>query len=214
MRLYRLFLFFSGLGMLSLASCSLFGGGSLPATTEPPIPSVIPITPALPTEPSTDLPSGAIDPCLVGDWKLVDVSAYMITSMESAGIPIEYEFSSGEAFYVFSTDGLFLLQANQYTQNFVLKSVTDVPITISLDGVGSANYSASEGRVEFTNMSSPGLVFEVTVFDETESLDFWALDDPSATSVFLYECIGTDTLHLTPPINDYAVFPVILQRNR
>lgn len=199
------------LAILPLAACSLPGS----STPEPTPAAVVPVTPGIPT----DAASPEIDLCLVGEWKVVNMSAYMITAMEAAYIQLEYQFSSGQALYVFSTDGVFLIQADQRSENYVMKFdsggvVVDVPISVSIDGFGSARYSASGGRVEFTNMSSSGLVFETTVFEETQSMDFWAADDPSATAVFLYECVGADTLHLTPPINDYAVFPVVLERNR
>ncbi len=208
---FPLFSILALLAVLSLAGCSLTG----PAAPEPTLVPVIPATPTVPPE----TPSAEIDPCLVGEWKVVDMSAYMITAMEAADIQLEYQFSSGQALYVFSVDGVFLLQADQRSENYVMKFdsggvVLDVPISVSIDGFGSARYSASGGRLEFTNMSSGGLVFEATVFDDTQNMDFWAADDPSATTVFLYECIGADTLHLTPPINEYAVFPVILERNR
>ncbi|MEZ0396063.1 MAG: hypothetical protein ABWK53_06505 [Anaerolineales bacterium] len=212
MKLSRLFSILSMLGILILTACSLSGRSSLPVATEP---VVATITPDVATIPA----SGAIDPCLVGEWRLVDMSAYMITAMESADIQVEYEFSSGQAFYVFSVDGIFLIQADQRTENYVMKfdsggTVTDIPISISIDGVGSARYSASDGQVTFTNTSSSGLLFELSVLGESQYIDFWAIDESGAETVFLYECIGTDTLHLTPPINSYEVFPVILQRNQ
>ncbi len=46
--------------------------------------------------------------------------------------------------------------------------------------------------------------------EEESAYLFFGEPEPDGSSIFLYQCVGTDTLYLTPPLNDYAVFPIQL----
>jgi len=192
-----------------LTACSLPGLGSRSTPA-----AVTPFSsPSLPDETPTETAEPIVS-CVVGDWRLIDASAYYITSMESAGIESEYLYSTGEARYLFGSGGLFLFEANQFTQEVTIKSTVDVPVTFFMDGMGSARYSVEDGRLIFSNPSSAGLVFQATVFGETIDLDFRGAPEGESEVAFLYECVGYDKLLLTPPLNDYAVFPLQLERVR
>ncbi len=209
---------------MMLAACSLPGRSdrSTPAAATPfsspghsdrstPATATPFSSPSLPDEMPTETAEPIVS-CVVGDWKLIDASAYYITSMESAGIESEYLYSTGEARYLFAVDGVFWFEANQFTQEVTIKSSVAVPLTFFMDGVGTARYSVEDGRLIFSNPSSEGLVVQATVFGDTIDLDFWGAPEGASEVAFLYECVGHEKLLLTPPLNDYAVFPLQLER--
>ncbi len=180
----------------------------MPTQTESP--TEIP-TP-LPAE--TTAPDLVLDPCIIGRWAVVDAAPYFQTAFE--GTDITYVGTSGNAWYQFNPLGQLFFEAIQFTQTASIKAgSTDVLLDVIIDGPGFADYRIEEiGKIIFSNVQSSSITLEVEIFDERNLLDTAGLfGDPSAVeTVFLYECQGDNRLLLTPPLNNYAVFPLILER--
>ncbi|MCX7976715.1 MAG: hypothetical protein N2646_06545 [Bellilinea sp.] len=215
---------FCGFVALSLigAGCT----GSAETTTESELPTASPPTLA-PTLPPTTIPSPTIQPtreetpvpeiletCIIGRWIVADAAPYFQTAYE--GTDIIYNGTSGNAWYQFNLDGTVLFEAVQFTQSSTIKSGSvEVPVEVTIDGPGFADYRIEEiGKIIFSNTQSSSIFMEVEVFGEREVLDtIGLLGDPAADqSVFLYECQGENRLLLTPPLKNYEVFPLILER--
>lgn len=208
--------------LLLLAGCAGNSTTSTPAQSAPttvptPAPTAVPteaVAPTpLPTAAATNTPEVA-DACLIGRWIVADLSPYFQTALE--GTDITFVGSSGNAWYQFNRDGSVFLEAIQFTQSTTIKTDTlDVPVDIIMDGPGFASYRVEEaGKIIFSDQQSSSLVFEVEVFGERTDLDtLGLLGDPALSeSVFLYECQGSNRLLLTPPLKNYEVFPIILER--
>lgn len=222
-RKLSLFLFW-GFLVLSLigAGCT----GSAGTTTESEVPAASPPTLA-PTVPPTALPSPTVQPtseatpvpeilesCIIGRWIVADAAPYFQTAYE--GTDIVYNGTSGNAWYQFNLDGTVLFEAVQFTQSSTIQSGSvDVPVDVTIDGPGFADYRIEEiGKIIFSNTQSASIYMQVEVFGESQVLDtIGLLGDPAADqTVFLYECQGKDRLLLTPPLKNYEVFPLILER--
>ncbi len=211
---------------LALAGCSSPGPSSTPsaptaagsgpasAPTEG-APLLVPSSEPTQTPPRETM---RIDSCIVGEWKLTDASAYFVTAAETPDTQIEYLYSTGQVIYAFGPGGVFLLEADNFTQEATLKFRSggvsvDVPLSMFLDGIALADYTVDGERVIFTKTSTSSLLFQVTVWGETTDLNLFG-ETSGEPVAFLYECVGSDRLLLTPPIKDYEVFPLQLQRLR
>lgn len=222
-RKLSLFLFW-GFLVLSLigAGCT----GSAGTTTESAMPTVSPPTLA-PTLPPTALPSPTVqstseatpvpeilESCIIGRWIVADAAPYFQTAYEDTDIV--YKDTTGNAWYQFNLDGTVLFEAVQFTQSSTIQSGSvEVPVDVTIDGPGFADYRIEEiGKIIFSNTQSASIYMQVEVFGESQVLDtIGLLGDPAADqTVFLYECQGEDRLLLTPPLKNYEVFPLILER--
>ncbi|GIV62872.1 MAG: hypothetical protein KatS3mg045_0211 [Bellilinea sp.] len=227
MKILRRFLILVMAGVVVLAAAACAGGGDAesPAVSASPIvpterPSPMPTQTESPTEIPTPLPAETtapdlvLDPCIIGRWAVVDAAPYFQTAFE--GTDITYVGTSGNAWYQFNPLGQLFFEAIQFTQTASIKAgSTDVLLDVIIDGPGFADYRIEEiGKIIFSNVQSSSITMEVEIFDERTLLDTAGLfGDPSAVeTVFLYECQGDNRLLLTPPLNNYAVFPLILER--
>jgi len=221
---FQIFLLFGGIFLLAAAGCA--GSGDSPALPEvsspaaptavptfppTPVPTEAPLPTAVPTPLLTDTPDVAKS-CLIGRWIVTDMSPYFQTAFE--GTDITYQGTSGNAWYQFNLDGSILLEAIEFTQSASIKvGTTEIPMDVILDGVGFASYRIEGNKVIFDNQQTSGIVFQVEVFGERTDLEAALLGDAAKGEVaFLYECVGSNQLQLTPPLNDYAVFPILLER--
>ncbi len=220
-----LILVMAGVVVLAAAACAGGGDAESPAVSASPIvpterPSPMPTQTESPTEIPTPLPAETtapdlvLDPCIIGRWAVVDAAPYFQTAFE--GTDITYVGTSGNAWYQFNPLGQLFFEAIQFTQTASIKAgSTDVLLDVIIDGPGFADYRIEEiGKIIFSNVQSSSITLEVEIFDERNLLDTAGLfGDPSAVeTVFLYECQGDNRLLLTPPLNNYAVFPLILER--
>ncbi|MFN7036608.1 MAG: hypothetical protein ACK4SN_09585 [Bellilinea sp.] len=213
------------LAVVGLAGCA--GGGDSGSLPESPLPGVptaapspVPTQTALPTEvPSpvpteTTAPDLVLDACIIGRWAVVDAAPYFQTAFE--GTDITFVGTAGNAWYQFNPLGQVFFEAVRFSQTSSIKAgSTDVLLDVAIDGMGFADYRIEEvGKVIFSNVKSDSVYMEIEVFGEREilsSVDL--LGDPSAAeTVFLYDCQGSNRLLLTPPLKNYEVFPIVLER--
>lgn len=206
--------------VLMLTACA--GSGEIRAIPLTPLPSATPLptstplptaTPVpMPTEAAT-LPAERVDSCLVGRWIVSDASPYFQTAFQ--GTDIVLGGTSGNAWYNFGEAGIFLLEAIQFAQSAAVKTdVGEVPVDVVMDGIALARYRVEGDKVFFREQSVTSLVFQVEAFGETLDLDPAGLlgDAAAGETAFLFECVGADRLLLTPPLDNYGVFPLVLER--
>lgn len=206
--------------VLFLTACA--GGREIHVVPLTPLPSATPLptstplptaTPAsTPTQVAT-LPTERVESCLVGRWIVADASPYFQTAFQ--GTDITLSGTSGNAWYNFGEAGIFLLEAIQFTQSAAVKTDGgEVPVDVVIDGISLARYRVEGDKVFFREQSVTSLVFQVEAFGEVIDLDPTGLvgDTAAGETAFLFECVGADRLLLTPPLNDYAVFPLVLER--
>lgn len=182
-----------------------------PTIPPTPVPTEIPASTALPTPAPTEI-TDAGDSCLIGRWIVTDMSPYFQSAFE--GTSLTYEGSAGNAWYQFNRDGSILIEAIQFTQFATAKiDTTEIPMEVILDGVGFASYRVEGNKVIFNNQKTSSLVFQAEVFGERTDLQAGLLGDAASGEVaFLYECVGRNELQLTPPLDGYEVFPILLER--
>ncbi len=208
-----------------LSACTGSGdSGSLPEIPSPIIPTALPSPVPTQTAPPTEVPSPlptettapdlVLEPCIIGRWVVVDAAPYFQTAFE--GTDITYVGTSGNAWYQFNPMGQLFFEAIQFTQTASIKAgSTDVLMDVIIDGPGFADYRVEEiGKIVFSNVASSSVTLEVEIFGERELLDTVGLfgDPAAAETVFLYDCQGSNRLLLTPPLKNYDVFPLILER--
>lgn len=182
-----------------------------PTIPPTPVPTEIPASTAVPTPAPTEI-TDAGGSCLVGRWIITDMSPYFQSAFE--GTTITYEGSTGNAWYQFNREGSFLLEAIEFTQFASVKiGMNEISMEVVLDGVAFASYRVEGNKVIFNDQRTSGLVFEAEIFGERTDLQAGLLGDEASGEVaYLYECVGSNELHLTPPLEGYEVFPILLER--
>ncbi len=211
--------------LLGLTACTGSDGSpslpEVPTTAPPTMAATIPPPTTAPTEapPPTSAPtpteadsSDPDDSCLIGRWIVTDMAPYFLTAFED--IEVKYEGTSGNAWYQFNRDGTVLIEAIDFTQSFTIQtSGANVPADIILDTISFAKYRIEGNKVYFSEQTLSDTVFQIEIFGERTDLEAYLLGDPAAgETAFLYECVGSNQLYLTPPLKNYEVFPVILER--
>jgi hypothetical protein len=132
--------------------------------------------------------------------------------------PFSITGREGSVRLTFGADGKAAMAANQWKVTLTGK-VQNVPLTIvvSINGEATADYTAADGQIVFSNRQSDNMVMSSTVngqelfsgtSDELASL-FGIAGSDNAYNTFPYECAGS-TLRYTPPIKNAS--QVILTR--
>ncbi len=219
-------------GVLLVASACA-GSGSPPAASEPPAaPTAVP--PTATTAPTstpvpthtpapTDTPepvAASGDACVLGTWELSDMSVYM-SSIIPATSEAEFTFAGQEGYvrYTFSADGTVSFEANNFVVRFAIGvSGVSLDLAVSIDGSGTAVYSADAGAITISNSDTDSLTFSATLGGEEmfsgtsgELGSLFGVSEDAASATLLYQCAG-DTLTYTPPVDIDNVQPVVLTR--
>jgi len=96
-------------------------------------------------------PAPTLDPiveaksCLAKTWEIAGLSDYVIAAIPpemAAEYDLQYEETTGSAFFELSPDGQIVLKANDLQLFFSAQAyVFKVPVTVSLDGTATGNYT-------------------------------------------------------------------------
>jgi hypothetical protein len=132
-------------------------------TTETPTTLVVntppPTLTPIPT-PTTD-PAIAAKACLAGTWQINDLSAYILAAIppELANqYGLQYQSSSGEAFFTLSPDGKFSMQADQLQMLFEAKvSIFKAQVTVNVDGEAIGKYTVEDNTLTTSDVDTSGL---------------------------------------------------------
>ncbi len=195
---------------LTLTACNLPGSQSNSATAE---------ANAVPTEaPSTP---GA---CLVGTWNLKDFAPYMdsikqnLSSSSNNNVTFTSGDFSGSATFVFNTDGTTSLKMDSFTQSFTMsmtvsESTIDIPITLTVNGNSSAEYSVEGDQITFTNQNPGDMQVTIDTNGTASSMDQSLFGDPGSQKLYQYSCTDANTLSLKViAVENMDLAPLILTR--
>ena len=189
------------------------------APTSAPVPTATPAPTATTAPTDTPAPQAASgDACLIGTWEMTDMSDYFTSIMAKTNTPFKLADKKGSVRITFGADGKAAMAADQWqvtlsgtVQGVVLK------VVVSINGAATADYTAADGKIVFSNRRSDNMIMSSTVngqelfsgtSDELASL-FGVSGSNNAYNTFPFEC-GSDTLKYTPPIKNAS--PVILTR--
>ncbi len=154
----------------------------------------------------TSTPVNADLACLVNTWEATGLSDYIIAAVPpemAEEYDLQYKGSSGSAYFTLTRDGRILMQADGLELQFTAKSsIFTVPVTVSIDGQASGNYSADDNILTTSNMDTSELTASAeamgqTLLEPAQIINAMPLINP-AYSRAQYNCAGeTLTLKLT-----------------
>lgn len=150
----------SGLVLLACRLTGILQQGAQPipqtavAMNTPP-----PTMPPVPT-PTTD-PAIAAKTCLAGTWEISDLSTYILAAIppETASqYGLQYQGSSGEAYFTLTPDGEFIMQADQLQMLFEAKvSIFKAQVSVNVDGEATGTYTVEDDVLTTSDVDTSGL---------------------------------------------------------
>jgi hypothetical protein len=156
--LYR-WITFASLLVLVLMACNLpaFVQRQLAPPTATTEPSIAPLVEAVP--PSDPLASDQA--CLVGDWQVSGLNQYVVAAIPpdlAQEYDLQYQDTTGSAYFSLSPDGHFALTADQLELVFNARvSFLRVPVMVGFDGQALGSYTVEGDTLTITGMDTRGL---------------------------------------------------------
>jgi hypothetical protein len=191
------------------------------AIAEPTNPSV-PTATVAPTE--TPAPTATPAPligatCLVGTWKIADMSDYFASVMSQADNIASIVGTNGRMLYTFTADGRASVQAEKFQEIIELTTQgLKLEMILTVNGEATSTYTGTPDTFTFANADNSAFKLSATLngqemFSDTTpdemAAAFGVSNDPKYnTSV--YECAG-DTLKITPPVQNARA--IVFQRD-
>lgn len=142
--------------------------------------------------------------CLVGEWRIDDISPYVIASVPAelaSEYNLEYTGSSGNITVRFEDDGDVEFNANQIELKFSSRvAIISIPVNVNLDGRSRGEYTDNGQGLRTENMDTSGLSASATaagqdVLERDQILQSLPLVSPYYPSA-QYTC-GNDQLRMT-----------------
>ena len=136
---------------------------SLPSMVEAPTPTVLAFAPTQvqSTLTSQPTPGNPAQLCLVGTWEIANLGDYVLAAIPpdmANTYNLNYKGSSGNAYFTFSPDGSIALRADQLKFQFNAKvSLFTLPLTVTIDGNASGDYTIEANTLTTENMNTTGL---------------------------------------------------------
>jgi hypothetical protein len=196
---------------LALTACNL---GSTPSTSS---------TEAVTTAP-TAAASAAPDTCLVGSWSLTDFAPYMdsikqnLSSKSNNNVTFTSGDFSGSATFVFGADHKTSLKMDNFTQSFTMSMKVsdtnmDIPITLTVNGNSSADYSVDGDQITFSNQNPGDMKVNINTAGTDSTMDQSMFGDPGTQKLYQYSCVDANTLSLKViAVENMDLAPLILNR--
>ena len=213
-------LFVIGVTSLAIMACGLGGIAVINFEEHPPQPGVVTEIPSIteksPLEDSqkarqtANTPVPTVDPvetaksCLVKTWEINGLSDYVIAAVPpdlAEEYDLQYQDTSGQAYFILSPEGEIKLQAENLEFLFTAGvSIFEVPVTVQINGTAVGNYEVDGTILTTSNMDTSGLTASAQALNEDliepeqiiNSIPF--INPPFNTAK--YTCQG-DTLELT-----------------
>lgn len=207
---------------LALSACST----ALQATTQASNPA------AATSQPTTSVPTAtepaaptAAGSCLIGDWNLTDFSSYMNSIQQNAATSSGAAFTitsqnfTGSAKIAFNSDNTAKLSADNFVQKFdMLMAVNgqnmDIPISMTINGASTAQYSVDGDKISFSNQDQGDLQINVDTMGITTVIDQGLMGNPGTIQLYQYACTDANTLSLKVIATNQDLAPLILTRVR
>jgi hypothetical protein len=190
-------------------------------TTETPTTVVVntplPTLPPMPT-PTTD-PAIAAQTCLAGTWEISDLSAYILAAIPpdlASQYALQYQSSSGEAYFTLTPDGEFIMQADQLQMLFEAKvSIFKAQVSVKVDGEATGMYTVQDDTLTTSNVDTSGLQASAQALgndlvDPAQLIRAIPLIQPPSNSAE-FTCAG-DQLQLKISSYPESIPPLVFQR--
>jgi hypothetical protein len=118
--------------------------------------------PTLPPEPTpTTDPVIAAKTCLAGTWEINDLSAYILAAIPADlanQYGLQYQGTSGEAYFTLTPDGEFIMQADQLQMLFQAKvSIFKAQVSVNVDGKATGKYTVEGNSLTTSDVDTSGL---------------------------------------------------------
>lgn len=152
------------------------------------------------------LPASSGASCLVGTWKLTDISS-LINSMQEAfssrgdQVALTDVTLNGSASLTFNSDGSTEASADNFTEGFTMSmhdSTINIPVTILMNGASQGRYSTSAGALTFTDQTSSDLIVTITFMSNSTNVAGGIMGQSGTPMTYQFACSG-DTLDLSFP---------------
>lgn len=167
--------------------------------------------------------AAAVGSCPTGTWTLTDFMPYILSVEQnlSSMTENEYTFSnntiSGMVTYVFNDDGTASVTGDNFSQSLTMSvnvgdQSMDVPITITINGTSTANYSIDGDKISFIDQQPGDMSVSVDVMGSATSMDD-LLGQPGTVKLYQYTCPDANSLSLQViAIEDMLLAPLTLSR--
>ncbi len=123
-----------------------------------------------------EIPLPVVDPnlaaksCLAKTWEIEGLSDYVIAAVPpelAAEYDLQYQDTSGQAYFTLSPDGQISLQAEDLAFLFTARvSIFEVPVTVRLDGTAVGNYDVNNSTLTTSNMDTSKLTASAQALNE------------------------------------------------
>lgn len=191
------------------------------ATAEPTQPSV-PTATVAPTE--TPAPTATSAPlvgatCLIGTWKIADMSDYFASVMSQADNIAAIVGQNGRLLYTFTADGQASVKAEEFQEIIELTTQgLKLEMILTVNGEAASTYTSTPDTFTFADTDNSAFKLSATLngqemFSDTTpdemAAAFGVSNDPKYNTS-IYECAG-DTLKITPPVQKARA--IVFQRD-
>lgn len=129
-----------------------------------------------PTIQIKNTPTPTVDPihsaksCLANTWEINGLSDYVIAAIPpelAEQYDLQYEDTSGQAYFTLSPDGQIILHAENLAFLFTARiSIFQVPVTVRMDGTAVGNYDVDSTTLTTSDMDTSGLTASAQALNE------------------------------------------------
>ncbi len=163
-------------------------------------------------------PIDAAKSCLANTWEIKGLSDYVIAAVPpelAEEYDLQYEDTSGQAYFTLSPDGQITLQAENLAFLFTAKiSIFEVPVKVQIDGTAVGNYDVDSKTLTTSNMDTSGLTASAQALNEDliepdQIINSIPLINPPFNTA-KYSCQG-DMLELTLSGYPESIPPLVFQ---
>jgi hypothetical protein len=174
--------------------------------------------------PATEAPAAAETlACPYGTWQLTDFSGYL-TSIQSEVSNINSDMTvsdlgaTGTAIMTFNEDGTGSFSTDNFIESFTMTinaggANMDIPITLTMNGTSTANYTIEGDQITFLDQDPGDLVIVMNMMGQDTPFDTSVLGEPGTTQLYQFSCADANTLSLkVTAITNMDLAPLILTR--
>jgi len=144
--------------------------------------------------------------CPYGKWQLSDFSSYL-SSLET-GLNSSQDTTTvsdlgatGTAIMVFNEDGTGSFTAENFVESFTMNidaggSIMEIPITLTMNGTSTANYTIEGDQITFLDQDPGDLVIVMDMMGEQTTFNTSVMGDPGTVQLYQFSCADANTLSL------------------
>ncbi len=156
---------------------------------------------------STDAPAVVESlACPYGNWQLTDFSGYL-TSLQTSlnnsqtAATVSDLGATGTAIMVFNEDGTGSFTADNFVESFTMVidvggNNMEIPITLTMNGTSTANYTIEGDQITFLDQDPGDLVIVMNMMGEDTPFTTSIMGDPGTVQLYQFSCADANTLSL------------------